>query len=385
MVQAPDAAWTLDRPHDDASSSAASGDAALADGARSRRAIGRGRPGAPGLQPRRRCRAGWWIPWRSRGSARCSSRRSAPSRCCWRRSACTASSRTASTQRTQEIGIRMALGARHADVLSLVVRHGAALAAVGLAVGLAGALALSGLLGSLLFQVSPTDPPTFATGMVVLTAVAVLAAALPGAAGRADRSHGRPAKRVAMALAIDPLIRLSGTQQDLPYRRGGDPRAVPHRPRDPGRRVRRRSAVRRAAARRPCSRSSACSIRRARGATSSRGSRSRRLSPAQRARVRSRAVGFIFQAFNLIGDLDVYPQRRAAARLPRHRAGRAQGPGARRPSSGSACCTASITIPRSSPAASSSAWRWPVRWRARRWCCWRTSRPATSIRATAPR
>ena len=83
------------------------------------------------------------------------------------------------TQRTQEIGIRMALGARHADVLGMVVRHGAALAAIGLAVGLAGALALSRLIGSLLFQVSPTDPPTFATGMVVLTAVAVLAAVLP--------------------------------------------------------------------------------------------------------------------------------------------------------------------------------------------------------------
>ncbi len=82
-------------------------------------------------------------------------------------------------QRTQEIGIRMALGARDTDVLTMVVRHGAMLAAVGLAVGLAGALALSRLVSSLLFQVSATDPPTFATGTVVLTAVAVLAAALP--------------------------------------------------------------------------------------------------------------------------------------------------------------------------------------------------------------
>ena len=90
------------------------------------------------------------------------------------------------TQRTQEIGIRMALGARHADVLALVVRHGGRLAAIGLAVGLAGALALSGLIRSLLFQVSPTDPPTFATGMIVLTTVAVLAAALP--ARRAART-----------------------------------------------------------------------------------------------------------------------------------------------------------------------------------------------------
>jgi putative ABC transport system permease protein len=91
------------------------------------------------------------------------------------------------TQRTQEIGIRMALGARHADVLSLVVRHGAVLAGIGLAVGLVGALVLSSLVSSLLFQVSPTDPPTFAIGTVVLSAVALLAAALP--ARRAARTN----------------------------------------------------------------------------------------------------------------------------------------------------------------------------------------------------
>jgi predicted permease len=90
------------------------------------------------------------------------------------------------TQRSQEIGIRMALGARQTDVLGMVVRHGAVLAGIGLTVGLAGALALSGLLSSLLFRISPTDPPTFAGGMVVLTAVAVLAAALP--ARRAART-----------------------------------------------------------------------------------------------------------------------------------------------------------------------------------------------------
>jgi putative ABC transport system permease protein len=83
------------------------------------------------------------------------------------------------TQRVQEIGIRIALGAQNRDVLSMVVRHGAVLAGLGLAVGLAGALALTRLLAGLLFQVSPTDPPTFAIGVVVLTCVAVLAAALP--------------------------------------------------------------------------------------------------------------------------------------------------------------------------------------------------------------
>jgi putative ABC transport system permease protein len=96
-------------------------------------------------------------------------------------------------QRTQEIGIRMALGARHTDVLAMVVRHGAVLAGIGLAVGLGGALALSRLLSSLLFQVSPTDPPTFASGTVVLTAVALLAAALP--ARRAARTDPMVALR----------------------------------------------------------------------------------------------------------------------------------------------------------------------------------------------
>jgi putative ABC transport system permease protein len=96
-------------------------------------------------------------------------------------------------QRTQEIGIRMALGARHADVLAMVVRHGAVLAGVGMVVGLAGALALSGLLSTLLFRVSPTDPPTFAGGIVVLMAVAVMAAALP--ARRAARTDPMVALR----------------------------------------------------------------------------------------------------------------------------------------------------------------------------------------------
>jgi putative ABC transport system permease protein len=97
------------------------------------------------------------------------------------------------TQRTQEIGIRMALGARRADVVGMVVRHGAALAAIGLVVGLAGALALSRLIGSLLFHVSPTDPPTFAAGTAVLTTVAVLAAVLP--ARRAARTDPMVALR----------------------------------------------------------------------------------------------------------------------------------------------------------------------------------------------
>jgi ABC-type antimicrobial peptide transport system permease subunit len=95
--------------------------------------------------------------------------------------------------RTQEIGVRLALGARQADVLGMVVRQGAVLAGIGLVIGLAGALTLSRLVSSLLFRVSPTDPPTFAIGMTVLTAVAVLAAAIP--ARRAARTDPMGALR----------------------------------------------------------------------------------------------------------------------------------------------------------------------------------------------
>ena len=95
-------------------------------------------------------------------------------------------------QRTQEIGIRMALGARGGDVLAMVVRHGAALAAAGLTLGLVVALAMTRLLTDLLFRVTPTDPPTFAAGVCVLTAVAILAAALPA----------RRAARVDPAIAL---------------------------------------------------------------------------------------------------------------------------------------------------------------------------------------
>jgi putative ABC transport system permease protein len=83
------------------------------------------------------------------------------------------------SQRTQEIGIRVALGAGDGNVLRLVVGHAAQLTGVGLLLGLTGALALSRVIAGQLFQVSPTDPPTLATGIVLLAFVAVLAAALP--------------------------------------------------------------------------------------------------------------------------------------------------------------------------------------------------------------
>ena len=82
-------------------------------------------------------------------------------------------------QRTQEIGIRAALGAGRAQLLRLVLMHGLKLAGAGLAIGLALAYGLTRVLGTLLFGVSSTDPATFAAGPAILAAIATVAAYLP--------------------------------------------------------------------------------------------------------------------------------------------------------------------------------------------------------------
>ena len=83
------------------------------------------------------------------------------------------------SQRTHEIGIRMALGAQMTDVLRMVIWRGMRLAIAGVAIGLAAALALTRVMKNLLFNVSATDPTTFALIALLLVSVALIASYIP--------------------------------------------------------------------------------------------------------------------------------------------------------------------------------------------------------------
>jgi putative ABC transport system permease protein len=98
------------------------------------------------------------------------------------------------SQRTQEIGVRVALGAHRRDVLRLIIGQGLKLAAVGVVVGLAGAFAVTPVIRTLLYNVTPSDPLSFASVSTFLVAVAAVASYVP-------------ARR---ALRVDPIIALRG-------------------------------------------------------------------------------------------------------------------------------------------------------------------------------
>jgi putative ABC transport system permease protein len=95
-------------------------------------------------------------------------------------------------RRTHEIGVRMALGARGGDVVRLVLAQGLRVTAIGILFGVAGALGLTRFLGSLLYEVRPTDPPTFAAVLLLLLGVSIAASYLP-------------ARR---AMRVDPMVAL---------------------------------------------------------------------------------------------------------------------------------------------------------------------------------
>jgi ABC-type antimicrobial peptide transport system permease subunit len=96
------------------------------------------------------------------------------------------------TQRTREIGLRMALGAQPKDVLGVIVGHGMRLVLVGLCIGVAGALVVTRWMSRVLFDVTPTDPLTFVVVAALLGIVAFLAAYVP-------------ARR---AMRVDPMVAL---------------------------------------------------------------------------------------------------------------------------------------------------------------------------------
>ena len=96
------------------------------------------------------------------------------------------------SQRTQEIGVRVALGAGRRDVLRMIVGQGLRLAAIGIVIGLLGAFGAAQLIAALLYNVTPSDPMTFSVVAMFLASVATAASYIP-------------ARR---AMAVDPIVAL---------------------------------------------------------------------------------------------------------------------------------------------------------------------------------
>jgi putative ABC transport system permease protein len=96
------------------------------------------------------------------------------------------------SQRTQEIGVRVALGAGRRDVVRLIVGQGLGLAAVGIVLGLIGSFGVTRVIGSLLYNITPTDPATFAGAAIFIVIVALFASYVP----------------TRRAIGVDPLIAL---------------------------------------------------------------------------------------------------------------------------------------------------------------------------------
>jgi ABC-type antimicrobial peptide transport system permease subunit len=96
------------------------------------------------------------------------------------------------SQRTQEIGVRVALGAGRRDVIALIVGQGMRLAAVGIVLGLVGSFGVTRVIGSLLYHITPTDPITFAGAAIFIVVVALVASYVP----------------TRRAVGVDPLIAL---------------------------------------------------------------------------------------------------------------------------------------------------------------------------------
>jgi putative ABC transport system permease protein len=96
------------------------------------------------------------------------------------------------SQRVQEIGVRVALGAERGDVLKLILGHGMKLAGLGIVLGMIGAAGATQFIESILFNVTPTDPVSFGGVALFLTFVALLASYVP-------------ARR---AMAVDPIVAL---------------------------------------------------------------------------------------------------------------------------------------------------------------------------------